>query len=236
MFIQIPNVLTSAEVKHCRQVLEASQWVDGRLTAGDLAAKSKSNLQIPAESAEARELGELILNALGRNATYHSAALPFRVLPPRFNRYDVGMAFGTHVDNAIQTVPGTGGMRMRADVSSTIFLSEPDEYDGGELVIDDAQGSRAIKLPAGHMIVYHASTLHRVTPVMRGSRWASFFWAQSLVKDETSRTMLYELDCAIIAIRQELGKDAGKDAGDEHPAVHRLVNHYHNLLRRWSEL
>jgi len=236
MLIQIPDVLTSAEVKHCRQVLEASQWVDGRLTAGDLAAKSKRNLQIPADSTEARELGELVLNALGRNAAYHSAALPFRVLPPRFNRYDVGMTFGTHVDNAIQTVPGTGGMRMRADVSSTIFLSEPGEYDGGELVIDDAHGSRAIKLPAGHMIVYPASTLHRVTPVTRGSRWASFFWAQSLVKDETSRTMLHELDCAIIALRQELGRVAGDETGDEHPAVHSLVSHYHNLLRRWSEL
>ena len=228
MFIQIPDVLTPAQVRHCRQVLEASQWVDGRLTAGDLAAKFKNNLQIPSESMEARELGELILNALGGNATYHSAALPLRVLPPRFNRYDVGMTFGMHVDNAIQSVPGTGGARMRADVSSTIFLSEPDEYEGGELVIDDAHGERSIKLPAGHMIVYPASTLHRVTPVTRGSRWASFFWAQSLVKDETSRTMLYELDCAIMAIRSEMG--------DEHPAVHRLVNHYHNLLRRWSEL
>ncbi|WP_322049245.1 Fe2+-dependent dioxygenase [Paraburkholderia sp. J67] len=228
MFIQIPDVLTPAEVRHCRQVLEAAQWVDGRQSAGDLAAKSKSNLQIPAESAEARELGELILHALGRNATYHSAALPLRVLPPRFNRYDVGMTFGTHVDNAIQTVPGSGGMRMRADVSSTIFLSEPDEYDGGELVVEDTQGARSIKLAAGSMIVYHASSLHRVMPVTRGARWASFFWAQSLVKDETCRTMLYELDRSIIAIRTEMG--------DEHPAVHGLVNHYHNLLRRWSEL
>lgn len=228
MFVQIPDVLTPDEVRHCREVLQAAHWVDGRLTAGDMAAQAKNNLQIHAGSAEARELGELILDALGRNAAYHSVALPLRVLPPRFNRYEAGMTFGTHVDNAIQTVPGTGGARMRADVSSTIFLSDPDEYEGGELVSDVAQGSHSFKLPAGHMIVYPASSLHRVTPVTRGARWASFFWAQSLVKDEICRTMLYELDRSIMAIRTEVG--------DGHAAVHGLVNHYHNLLRRWSEL
>jgi len=228
MLVQIPDVLTPEEVRYCRERLARSQWVDGRVTAGDLAAKSKHNLQIPVDSAEARELGELVLTALGRNPTYHSAALPLRVLPPMFNRYESAMAFGTHVDNAIRTVPGTGGMRIRADVSSTLFLSDPDEYEGGELVIRDLYGSHTVKLPAGHLVVYPASSLHTVTPVTRGTRWASFFWAQSMVKDDGQRRMLYELDLAIIEIRKQLGDD--KDA------VLALVNHYHNLLRRWAEL
>ncbi|REF01449.1 Fe2+-dependent dioxygenase [Cupriavidus plantarum] len=228
MLVQIADVLSPDEVRTCRQRLERSQWVDGRVTAGDLAAKSKRNLQIPVDSEEATELGDLILNALGRNSTYHSAALPLRVLPPMFNRYEGGMTFGSHVDNAIRTVPGTGGMRIRADVSSTLFLSDPDEYEGGELVLKDVYGSHAVKLPAGHLVVYPASSLHAVTPVTRGSRWASFFWAQSMVKDDGQRGMLYELDLAIIDIRRQLG--------DDQEAVLSLVNHYHNLLRRWAEL
>ena len=228
MLVQIPDVLTPEEIRYCRERLERSQWVDGRVTAGDLAAKSKHNLQIPVDSAEARELGELVLTALGRNPTYHAAALPLRVLPPMFNRYESAMTFGTHVDNAIRTVPGTGGMRIRADVSSTLFLSDPDEYDGGELVIQDLYGSHTVKLPAGHLVVYPASSLHAVKPVTKGTRWASFFWAQSMVKDDGQRRMLYELDLAIIEIRKQLGDD--KDA------VLALVNHYHNLLRRWAEL
>lgn len=228
MLIQVPDVLTPDEVRHCRAVLDASQWVDGRVTAGDQAAKAKNNLQIPTESAEAVALGDLILQALGRNPTYNSAALPLRVLPPMFNRYDVGMTFGAHVDNSIRTVPGTGGMRLRADVSTTIFLSDPGDYEGGELVIEDTFGTHAVKLPAGHMVVYPASSLHRVMPVTRGSRWASFFWAQSMIKDDGLRAMLYDLDVSIIAIRAELG--------DDNPAVLGLVNHYHNLLRRWAEL
>ncbi len=190
MLVHIPDVLTPEEVQHCRQVLESSRWVDGRVTAGDQAAKSKNNLQIPVDSAEARALGDIVLNALGRNPTYNSAALPLRVLPPMFNRYDVGMTFGAHVDNSIRTVPGTGGMRMRADVSTTIFLTEPDEYDGGELLVEDSYGTHSVKLPAGHMVVYPASSLHRVVPITRGSRWASFFWAQSMIKDDGLRTML----------------------------------------------
>lgn len=228
MLIHIPDVLTGDELRHCRTVLENSRWVDGRATAGDLAAQSKNNLQIPVDSAEARELGELVLNALGRNETYHSAALPLRVLPPMFNRYDAGMTFGTHVDNAIRTVPGTGGMRMRADVSSTLFLTDPADYDGGELLVQDSYGTHSVKLPAGHMVVYPASSLHRVMPITRGSRWASFFWAQSMVKDDALRTTLYELDRSIIDVRRQLG--------DDNQAVLGLVNHYHNLLRRWAEL
>nr|WP_211104772.1 Fe2+-dependent dioxygenase [Azospirillum formosense] len=226
--MQIPDVLTADEVAHCRAVLEASPWVDGRVTAGSQAVLAKNNLQIPEESDTARELGVVILKALGRNPAFNSAALPLRVLPPMFNRYDLGMTYGNHVDNAIRAIPGTGGMRLRADVSTTIFLSDPGEYDGGDLVVEDTYGTKGVKLPAGHAVVYPSSSLHRVTPVTRGSRWASFFFTQSLVKDDGLRAMLYDLDVAIIDLRRELG--------DQHPSVLALVNHYHNLLRRWAEV
>ncbi|UKJ74865.1 Fe2+-dependent dioxygenase [Azospirillum brasilense] len=228
MLLQIPDVLTADEVAHCRAVLEASPWVDGRVTAGSQALMAKNNLQIPEESDTARELGVVILKALGRNPAFNSAALPLRVLPPMFNRYDLDMTYGNHVDNAIRAIPGTGGMRMRADVSTTIFLSDPGEYDGGDLVVEDTYGTKGVKLPAGHAVVYPSSSLHRVTPVTRGSRWASFFFTQSLVKDDGLRAMLYDLDVAIIDLRRELG--------DQHPSVLALVNHYHNLLRRWAEV
>ncbi|MFL7903892.1 Fe2+-dependent dioxygenase [Azospirillum argentinense] len=228
MLLQIPDVLTADEVAHCRAVLEASPWVDGRVTAGSQAVLAKNNLQIPEESDTARELGVVILKALGRNPAFNSAALPLRVLPPMFNRYDLDMTYGNHVDNAIRAIPGTGGMRMRADVSTTIFLSDPGEYDGGDLVVEDTYGTKGVKLPAGHAVVYPSSSLHRVTPVTRGSRWASFFFTQSLVKDDGMRAMLYDLDVAIIDLRRELG--------DQHPSVLALVNHYHNLLRRWAEV
>ncbi|GAA4249700.1 Fe2+-dependent dioxygenase [Azospirillum formosense] len=228
MLLQIPDVLTADEVAHCRAVLEASPWVDGRVTAGSQAVLAKNNLQIPEESDTARELGVVILKALGRNPAFNSAALPLRVLPPMFNRYDLGMTYGNHVDNAIRAIPGTGGMRLRADVSTTIFLSDPGEYDGGDLVVEDTYGTKGVKLPAGHAVVYPSSSLHRVTPVTRGSRWASFFFTQSLVKDDGLRAMLYDLDVAIIDLRRELG--------DQHPSVLALVNHYHNLLRRWAEV
>ncbi|AIB13324.1 Fe(II)-dependent oxygenase (plasmid) [Azospirillum argentinense] len=228
MLLQIPDVLTADEVAHCRAVLEASPWVDGRVTAGSQAVLAKNNLQIPEESDTARELGVVILKALGRNPAFNSAALPLRVLPPMFNRYDLDMTYGNHVDNAIRAIPGTGGMRLRADVSTTIFLSDPGEYDGGDLVVEDTYGTKGVKLPAGHAVVYPSSSLHRVTPVTRGSRWASFFFTQSLVKDDGMRAMLYDLDVAIIDLRRELG--------DQHPSVLALVNHYHNLLRRWAEV
>ncbi|WP_207483911.1 Fe2+-dependent dioxygenase [Arenibaculum pallidiluteum] len=228
MLLQIPDILTADEVAHCRAVLEASPWVDGRVTAGDQAARAKLNLQIPEESDTARELGTLILRALARSPAFNSAALPLRVLPPMFNRYDQGMIYGFHVDNSIRTIPGSGGMRMRADVSTTIFLNDPDEYDGGELIVADSYGTKSVKLPAGHAVVYPSSSLHQVSPVTRGSRWASFFFTQSLVRDDGLRTMLYELDMAIIALRQELG--------DGNQAVLSLVNHYHNLLRRSAEV
>lgn len=228
MLIQIPDVLSAAEVAAFRDALERAAWQDGRVTAGDQAATAKNNLQIPVDSAAARELGERVLHALARNATYTAAALPLRVLPPMFNRYDPGMTFGAHTDNAIRTIPGAGGMRMRADVSTTIFLTPPEDYDGGELVVEDTYGTHAVKLPAGHMVVYPASSLHRVNPVTRGSRWGSFFWAQSMVRDDGRRAMLYDLDLAIRQARAAMG--------DEAPAVLGLVSHYHNLLRMWAEL
>ncbi|MCJ8142414.1 Fe2+-dependent dioxygenase [Ancylobacter sp. A5.8] len=227
MLIQIADILTKEEVAHCRRTLEASPWVDGRVTAGQQAAKSKLNLQIPVESKESEELGDIILRALGRNPTFNSAVMPLRVLPPMFNRYDVGMKFGAHVDGSIRSIPGTG-MRMRADVSTTIFLTEPDEYDGGELLIEDTYGVHEVKLPAGHAVVYPSSSLHSVNEITRGSRWGSFFWSQSMIKDQERRAMLYDLDLAIMTTRTRLP--------DEDPAVLGLTNVYHNLLRHWAEL
>lgn len=228
MLLRLPDVLTADEVRECRAMLETAGWVDGRVTAGDQAGKVKDNLQIPEDSPVSRALGEIILRALARSPAFSSAVLPLRVLPPMFNRYDPQMTYGYHVDNSIRSIPGTGGMRMRADVSTTIFLSDPADYDGGELVIDDTYGTHSVKLPAGHAVVYPSSSLHQVQPVTRGSRWASFFFTQSMVRDDGLRAMLYDLDVAIIALRQELG--------DQHRSVLSLVNHYHNLLRRWAEL
>ncbi|MDR6954730.1 PKHD-type hydroxylase [Ancylobacter sp. 3268] len=227
MLVTIPDVLTREEVAHCRRVLESSRWVDGRTTAGVQAAIAKKNLQIPEDSAEARELGDLILRALGRNPVFNSAAMPLRVLPPMFNRYDVGMEFGAHVDSAIRAIPGTGA-RMRADVSSTLFLTDPEEYDGGELVIEDTFGGQEVKLPAGHMVVYPASSLHAVRQITRGSRWSSFFWSQSMIKDDGRRALLYDLDVAIVQTREAVPIDS--------PAVLSLTNVYHNLLRQWVEM
>ncbi len=227
MMVHIPALLTPREIAACREILTASQWVDGRDTAGDQAATAKFNLQIPEGSAAAMEAGDIILKALGRNPAFNSAALPLRVLPPLFNRYDAGMKFDAHVDGAIRMIPHAG-IRMRADISSTLFLTDPEDYDGGELVIDDTYGSHAVKLPAGDMVLYPATSLHNVTPITRGSRWSSFFWTQSMVKDDGKRTMLYELDAAIIDVRTRLG--------DDERASVALVSHYHNLLRRWADL
>ena len=226
MLVTIPDVITPAELTYTRQILEGTDWVDGRTTAGDQAALVKKNLQVPVESEAARELSQIVMRALGRNPTFSSAVLPLHVLPPMFNRYDEGMTFGAHVDGSIRVVPGTG-TRIRTDVSSTLFLTPPEDYDGGELVIHDTYGTHTVKLPAGHMVVYPATSMHSVNPVTRGSRWGSFFWSQSLVKDDWRRNMLYDLDMSIIRIRQQLP--------DDDPAVVGLTAHYHNLIRHWSE-
>lgn len=227
MLVTIPDLLTPEEVSYLRQVLEQTEWVDGRSTAGDQAALVKNNLQVPVNNPVAQELSNVVLRALGRNATYSSAVLPLHVLPPMFNRYDVGMEFGAHVDGSIRVVPGSGH-RIRTDVSTTISLSDPDEYDGGELVVHDTYGTHSVKLPAGHAVIYPATSLHSVRPVTRGSRWGSFFWAQSMIRDDWQRNMLYDLDQSIMRLRSLVP--------DTDPAATGITAHYHNLIRHWAEM
>ena len=227
MLVTIPDLLTKEELAYIRQVLEGTSWVDGRSTAGDQAAQVKKNLQVPPDSAEGRELANIVLRALGRNPTYSSAALPLHVLPPMFNRYDEGMTFGAHVDGSIRVIPGSG-QRIRTDVSTTIFLTPPEDYDGGELVVHDTYGTHQVKLPAGHAVVYPSTSLHSVNPVTRGSRWGSFFWAQSMLRDDWQRNMLYDLDQSIMRIRSMLP--------DDDAAVTGLTAHYHNMIRHWAEM
>ncbi len=227
MLVRIEGVLTKEEVAHCRSVLEGVLWIDGKVTAGVQSALAKHNLQVPEDAPQARALGEIILRALGRSPTFNSAAVPLRVFPPLFNRYDQGMSFGAHVDNAIRFIPGPN-IRVRTDLSATLFLTEPSEYDGGELVVEDTYGEQRVKFAAGDMVLYPASSLHRVEPITRGSRWASFFWIQSMVKDDGARGLLYQLDQSITRTRAELG--------DTHEAVLGLTAVYHNLLRRWAEV
>jgi PKHD-type hydroxylase len=225
MLVHVAQVLTPDQLALCRERLAAQDWVDGRVTAGEQSARAKHNLQVPQDTPAARELGDMILSALGKNPTFVSAALPLRVFPPLFNRYDEGMAFDTHVDNAIRFA---GPMRFRTDVSATLFLTDPADYDGGELIVEDAYGEHAVKLAAGDMILYPASSLHRVTPITRGSRWAAFFWAQSMVRADTQRSLLYDLDNAIQAMSVKVGQ------GD--PAAVSLAGIYNNLLRMWAEV
>lgn len=227
MLVAIPDVLKPDEVRYFRSTLEAAAWVDGKVTAGEQSARLKANLQIPENSPVARELGDRVLRALGNCPEFISAAQPLRVYPPLFNRYDVGMTFGAHVDNAIRLVAGAG-LRLRTDVSSTLFLTGPEEYDGGDLVIEDTFGTQSVKLPAGHMVVYPSSSLHRVEPVTRGSRWASFFWTQSMIPDDGDRRLLWDLDGAIRRLRGEMG--------DDHPSIRTLTATYHNLLRKWAQM
>jgi len=226
MLIAIPSLLSAEDVAHCRQVLEASDWVDGKVTAGAQSARAKNNLQVPVTAPQAKALGELILTRLGRNPTFLAAALPAKVVPPMFNRYDVGMGFGAHIDNAIRFGEGAGA-RYRTDLSCTLFLSDPTDYDGGELVIEAAYGLQTVKLSAGDLVLYPASSVHRVEAITRGSRWASFFWVQSMVRDDGQRALLYDLDQAIVAARADLN--------DDHRAVIGLTGAYHNLLRMWAD-
>ena len=226
MLLEIPEVLSSEQVAHARRLLDGADWVDGRVTAGRQSARVKDNLQLPEDHPIARELGGLILAALQTNALFASAAIPLRIFPPLFNQYRGGQAFGNHVDNAIRQIANTP-LRIRTDLSATLFLAGPEEYDGGELVVEDTYGVHAVKLPAGHMVLYPSSSLHRVQPVTRGARIASFFWIQSLVRDDGARTLLFDLDTAI----QRLGADL-----PDHPSVVQLTAVYHNLVRQWAEL
>ena len=226
MLLQIPDVLTGEQVAACRQVMDAAEWVDGRVTAGFQSATTKNNLQIPEGHPAALHCGGMIVAALERSSLFLSAALPLRVFPPLFNCYSGGQAFGTHVDNAIRQVPGTPH-RIRTDLSATLFLSPPQDYDGGELVVEDRFGVHAVKLPAGHMVLYPATSLHHVRPVTRGTRVGSFFWIQSMVADDSERTILFDLDSAIRLL--------GRDMPDAPPVV-RLTGIYHNLVRKWTQL
>jgi PKHD-type hydroxylase len=230
MLLQIPDILTREQVAEAKQILGKAEWIDGRVTAGHQSAQTKDNLQIAEGSPAWRELGEMILKALGQNPLFLSAALPLHVFPPLFNRYSGGQSFGTHVDNAIRQVPGSPH-RIRTDISATLFLAEPDEYDGGELSIEDTYGVHRIKLPAGHMVLYPATSLHHVTPVTRGARVCSFFWIQSMLRDDGQRSLLFDLDLAI----QRLGRDLPDQPAAKQTAV-QLTGVYHNLLRQWSEL
>jgi PKHD-type hydroxylase len=224
MLLQIPDVLTSTQVKEFRKMLDEANWVDGKVTAGNQARLVKNNSQLPEGSKEAKILGDQILMALEKNLTFISAALPLKVLPPYFNSYSGGQDYGTHVDNAIRNVAGTP-FRIRADISATLFLSNPSDYDGGELVIEDTYGTHKIKLPAGHMILYPSSSLHFVKPVTRGARVSSFFWIESMVRQDEQRTLLFDLDNSIRALGEELQPS--------HKSVVHLTGIYHNLMRSW---
>ena len=226
MLLHIDNVLTPEEAAYTRAALEKADWVDGRVTAGYQSAITKNNLQLPEDHPVARELSERLVNILQQNALFMGAALPYRIFPPLFNRYDGGQAFGTHVDNAIRQIKGTGH-RIRTDLSATLFLTNPEDYDGGELMIEDTYGTQSVKLPAGHMVLYPSTSLHHVTPVTRGSRISSFFWRQSMIRSDAQRTILFDLDIAI----QRLATEA-----PNHPSAVQLTGVYHNLIRIWEEL
>jgi len=225
MLLHVPNVLTTEQVAECRRQLDAADWVDGRVTAGHQSAKAKDNAQLPEDSPVARQLQHLVLTALERHPLFVAGALPLKIFPPLFNRYASGQSFGNHVDNAMRKLRNAPGW-VRTDISATLFLAQPSEYDGGELMIDDTFGSHAVKLPAGDLVLYPATSLHRVQPVTRGARVASFFWIQSMVRDDGERTLLFDLDLAI----QRLGNDV-----PNHPALVQLTGVYHNLLRRWAD-
>lgn len=226
MLIHIPNVLGKEQVAEFRAALAATEWVDGRATVGLQGAQVKRNRQLAVDSPVARQLGEIILKALYSNPIFMSAALPLRTVPPLFNCYEGGEHYGLHVDGAIRLVPGSN-LSLRTDLSSTLFLSEPDEYDGGELVVQDTYGSHEVKLPAGDLILYASTSLHKVEPVTRGARVCSFFWTQSMVRDDWQRNMLYELDSNIQQLREKVGDC------DE---LLSLTGHYHNLLRQWGQV
>lgn len=225
MLLHIPEVFSKTEVAALRARLDGGPWADGNVTSGHQSATAKVNQQLPEESAEAREVGGIIVQALNANPMFVSAALPHTIFPPLFNRYEGGEHFGVHVDNAIRQ---RGNVRIRSDLSCTLFLAEPDDYDGGELIIEEMYGPQSVKLPAGDLVLYPSKSLHRVTPVTRGARVASFFWLQSLIRDDADREALFRMDVAIQRVNAEKGP---KDQ-----AVLELTAVYHNLLRRWAEV
>lgn len=226
MLLQIPDVLTAEQALKCRQKIESAEWIDGKATAGHQSGRAKDNLQLAENHPLSLEMGDMILASLERNSLFMSAALPLKVFPPLFNRYEGGHSFGNHVDNAIRQIPGTPH-RVRTDLSATLFLTNPADYEGGELVIEDTYGVHKIKLSAGSLILYPATSLHNVRPVTSGARISSFFWIQSMVRDDGQRTILFDLDSSI----QRIATDA-----PDHPSVLQLTGVYHNLLRRWADI
>ena len=225
MLLHIPEILGAEQLAETRAMLASAEWVDGRVTAGHHSARVKRNRQVPERHPIARRLGDMILAALDRSPLFLSAALPLKIVPPLFNRYEGGETYGNHVDGAVRAVPGAP-YRLRTDLSATLFLSAPEEYDGGELVVDDTFGAHRVKLPAGSMILYPGSSLHRVEPVRRGIRLAAFFWNESMVRDDGQRRLLFDLD---MAAQQTAA------AIPDNPAVAELYNVYNNLLRRWAD-
>ena len=227
MLLHIPEVFSKDEVRRLRTLLDAGPWADGNMTSGHQSAMAKRNTQLPEDSAEAEEVSALVVQALNANPMFVAAALPHTIFPPLFNRYEGGGEFGVHVDNAIRQ-RRDGSVRIRSDLSATLFLSEPEDYDGGELVVEEMYGAQTIKLPAGDMVLYPSKSLHRVTPVTRGARVSSFMWLQSLIRDDGDREMLFRLDVATQRV--------AADKGPRDQAVIELTGVYHNLLRRWSEV
>jgi PKHD-type hydroxylase len=227
MLIAIPELLSPDEVAHVRGLIDVADWVDGNVTSGHQSALAKKNEQLPEDAAASRDAGAIVLGALQRSPLFIAAALPAKIFPPLFNRYAGGDTFGTHVDNAVRLKRGSD-LRVRSDLSATLFLSDPEGYDGGELIVEDRYGAQSVKLPAGHMLLYPASSLHRVEPVTRGSRVASFFWIQSMVRDDGERRILFDLDNGV--------RTVAADRGHDDRAVIDLTGVYHNLLRRWAEV
>jgi PKHD-type hydroxylase len=229
MLVHIPDILSKQQVHEIRSALDASSWTDGKETVGAQGAQVKRNQQLPEASPEREELGRRVLAALAASPLYFAATLPLRTLPPRFNRYEGGGTYGLHVDGSVMSLPTVAGLptaHLRSDIACTLFLSEPQDYDGGELVVSDTYGEHEVKLPAGDLIVYPANSLHRVQPVTRGARVASFFWVQSMIRDESCRRLLFDMDASIQALTRE---------GAERAALLTLTGIYHNLLRRWAE-
>ena len=227
MIHHIPNVLSKEQVAEFRQLMATANWVGGKVTAGTLSASVKQNQQLSENDPLTHHLSELVIQAIWKNPVFQAAALPHQIIPPLFNRYDEHESFGFHVDNSIRLIRGTS-QQMRTDLSCTLFLSEPDEYDGGDLVIEDTYGYHEVKLPAGDMILYPSTSVHEVTPVTSGCRVASFFWAQSMIRDDADRHILFNLDQTIQNLRVQLG--------DQHQEVVKLTSLYHNLMRKWAEL
>src|SRR5580658_3617815 len=230
MLLTVPDVLNAEQIAKAHQVMEQAPWVDGKVTAGHQSAKAKDNMQIPEGHPAAQQLGGMILSALGSNLLFLAAALPQVIFPPLFNRYSGGQSFGTHVDNAIRRIKGTG-RAIRTDLSATLFFADPDQYDGGELCVEDTYGVKSVKLPAGHLVLYPSTSLHHVRPVTRGARVSSFFWIQSMVRDDAHRALLFDLDLAI----QRLNRDFPENASATQTAV-QLTGIYHNLVRQWAEV